>query len=108
MNESEPNLDEKKASNNYLLMMNETEQAKKFGGIKENEILDFDREPKDFSKGVLKDYSESKTKSEHRPRTDGRRHHRSRSTENVPENAESISKLVDEYFKKQFDKNTFD
>ena len=40
MNESEPNLDEKKASNNYLLMMNETEQAKKFGGIKENEILD--------------------------------------------------------------------
>ena len=108
MNESEANLDEKKASNNYLMMMNETEQAKKFGGIKENEILDFDREPKEFSKGVLQAYSESKTKTENRPRTDGKRHHRSRSTEDVPESAESISKLVDEYFKKQFDKNTFD
>ncbi len=108
MNESEVNLDEKKASNNYLMMMNETEQAKKFGGIKQNEILDFDREPKDFSKGVLQNYSENKEKTEHRRRTDGKRHHRSRSTENVPENAESISKLVDEYFKKQFDKNTFD
>lgn len=108
MNESETNLDEKKASNNYLRMMNETEQAKRFGGIRDTEVLDFDREPKDYSKGVLQNYTENKAKTEHRPRTDGKGHRRSRSTENVPENAESISKLVDEYFKKQFDKNTFD
>lgn len=111
MNESEKDLDEKKASNNYLMMMNETEQAKKFGGIKENEILDFDREPKEYSKGVAGIYSdhhtERKSNSEQKQPSDGKRHHRSRSTENVPENAESISKLVDEYFKKQFDKSTY-
>ena len=91
--------------------MNETEQAKRFGGIKENEILDFDREPKAFSKGVAEIYSEprreNRAKTEQKQSTDGKRHRRSRSTENVPENAESISKLVDEYFKKQFDKSTY-
>lgn len=111
LNESETELDEKKASNNYLMMMNETEQAKRFGGIKENEILDFDREPKAFSKGVAEIYSEprreNRAKTEQKQSTDGKRHRRSRSTENVPENAESISKLVDEYFKKQFDKSTY-
>lgn len=111
LNESETELDEKKASNNYLMMMNETEQAKRFGGIKENEILDFDREPKAFSKGVAEIYSEprleNRVKTEQKQSTDGKRHRRSRSTENVPENAESISKLVDEYFKKQFDKSTY-
>ena len=111
LNESETELDEKKASNNYLMMMNETEQAKRFGGIKENEILDFDREPKAFSKGVTEIHSEprreNRVKTEQKQSTDGKRHRRSRSTENVPENAESISKLVDEYFKKQFDKSTY-
>ena len=111
LNESETELDEKKASNNYLMMMNETEQAKRFGGIKENEILDFDREPKAFSKGVAEIYSEprreNRAKTEQKQSTDGKGHRRSRSTENVPENAESISKLVDEYFKKQFDKSTY-
>lgn len=111
LNESETELDEKKASNNYLMMMNETEQAKRFGGIKENEILDFDREPKAFSKGVAEIYSEprleNRVKTEQKQSTDGKRHRRSRSTEKVPENAESISKLVDEYFKKQFDKSTY-
>ena len=111
LNESETELDEKKASNNYLMMMNETEQAKRFGGIKENEILDFDREPKAFSKGVAEIHSEprleNRVKTEQKQSTDGKRHRRSRSTENVPENAESISKLVDEYFKKQFDKSTY-
>lgn len=111
LNESETELDEKKASNNYLMMMNETEQAKRFGGIKENEILDFDREPKAFSKGVAEIYSEprreNRAKAEQKQSPDGKRHRRSRSTENVPENAESISKLVDEYFKKQFDKSTY-
>ena len=110
-NESETELDEKKASNNYLMMMNETEQAKRFGGIKENEILDFDREPKAFSKGVAEIYSEprreNRAKTEQKQSPDGKGHRRSRSTENVPENAESISKLVDEYFKKQFDKSTY-
>lgn len=111
LNESETELDEKKASNNYLMMMNETEQAKRFGGIKENEILDFDREPKAFSKGVAEIHSEprreNRVKTEQKQSNDGKRHRRSRSTENVPENAESISKLVDEYFKKQFDKSTY-
>ncbi len=111
LNESETELDEKKASNNYLMMMNETEQAKRFGGIKENEILDFDREPKAFSKGVAEIYSEprreNRAKTEQKQSPDGKRHRRSRSTENVPKNAESISKLVDEYFKKQFDKSTY-
>ena len=111
LNESETELDEKKASNNYLMMMNETEQAKRFGGIKENEILDFDREPKAFSKGVAEIHSEprreNRVKTEQKQSNDGKRHRRSRSTENVPENAESISKLIDEYFKKQFDKSTY-
>lgn len=111
MNESEKNLDEKKASNNYLMMMNETEQAKKFGGIKENEILDFDRAPKEYSKGVTEIHSEHhaerKVKTEQKQPPDGKRRYRPRSTENVPESAESISKLVDEYFKKQFDKSTY-
>ena len=98
------------------MMMNETEQEKKFGGIKENEILDFDRKPTEYSKGVLRGYEDKKSSeksaerehhssgSEHRS---GSRKHRSRSTENVPESAESISKLVDEYFKKNFDKHTY-
>lgn len=111
LNESETELDEKKASNNYLMMMNETEQAKRFGGIKESEILDFDREPKAFSKGVAEIHSEprleNRAKTEQKQSSDGKRHRRSRSTEKVPENAESISKLVDEYFKKQFDKSTY-
>lgn len=116
MNEAEPNPTEETASNNYLMMMNETEQEKKFGGIKENEILDFDRKPTEYSKGVLRGYEDKKSSeksaerehhssgSEHRS---GSRKHRSRSTENVPESAESISKLVDEYFKKNFDKHTY-
>ncbi len=108
LNESRKTDDEKTASDNFLMMLNETEQAKKFGEIRDNEIADLDREPKEFSKGVL----ETDIKKEHEkspsPSDEVKRHRRSRSTENVPENAESISKLVDEYFKKQFDKNTFD
>lgn len=112
MNESEPNLDEETASNNFLMMMNESEQSKRFGRIKENEILDFDRKPREYSKGVLgtdsgRTEKERKTTDEHKKSGSGRKR-RMRSTESVPESAESISKLVDEYFKKNFDKHTYD
>lgn len=112
MNESSESTDAKTASNNFLMAMNETEQVKKFGNIRENEILDFDREPKAYTKKFGPSYAdknesvkntEKKTESEN---SHGKKR-RLRSTENVPENAESISKLVDEYFKKQFDKSTY-
>lgn len=112
MNESSESTDAKTASNNFLMAMNETEQVKKFGNIRENEILDFDREPKAYTKKFGPSYAdknesvkntEKKTESEN---SHGKKR-RMRSTENVPENAESISKLVDEYFKKQFDKSTY-
>lgn len=108
LNESQTEPDEKTASNNYLMMLNETSQAKKFGGIQDTEILDLDREPKEFSKGVLEKSMDNTHGERHSGSGDGKHRRRSRSTENVPESAESISKLVDEYFKKQFDKNTFD
>lgn len=111
MNESEPNLDEETASNNFMMMMNESEQSKRFGRIKENEILDFDRKPREYSKGVLgtdsgRTEKERKSSDEHKKSGSGKKR-RMRSTESVPESAESISKLVDEYFKKNFDKHTY-
>lgn len=111
MNESEANLDEETASNNFMMMMNESEQSKRFGRIKENEILDFDRKPREYSKGVLgtdsgRTEKERKSSDEHKKSGSGKKR-RMRSTESVPESAESISKLVDEYFKKNFDKHTY-
>lgn len=111
MNESEPNLDEETASNNFMMMMNESEQSKRFGRIKENEILDFDRKPREYSKGVLgtdsgRTEKERKSSDENKKSGSGKKR-RMRSTESVPESAESISKLVDEYFKKNFDKHTY-
>lgn len=111
MNESEENLDEETASNNFMMMMNESEQSKRFGRIKENEILDFDRKPREYSKGVLgtdsgRTEKERKSSDEHKKSGSGKKR-RMRSTESVPESAESISKLVDEYFKKNFDKHTY-
>lgn len=111
MNESEANLDEETASNNFMMMMNESEQSKRFGRIKENEILDFDRKPREYSKGVLgtdsgRTEKERKSSDEHKESGSGKKR-RMRSTESVPESAESISKLVDEYFKKNFDKHTY-
>lgn len=103
MNESSETLDEKTMQKNYLMMMNETAQNKKFAGTKENEILDFDREPKDYSKEYLGGISE---KSDHLTKKHSKKY-RSRTTENIPESSESISKLVDEYYKKQFDKYTY-
>lgn len=111
MNESEENLDEETASNNFMMMMNESEQSKRFGRIKENEILDFDRKPREYSKGVLgtdsgRTEKERKSSDENKKPGSGKKR-RMRSTESVPESAESISKLVDEYFKKNFDKHTY-
>lgn len=112
MNESENGIDEKTVSNNYLMMMNETEQNKRFGSIKQNEVLDFDREPGAYAKKYSPAYNEKTERNRHESNRDGKRSggrkRKMRSTEAVPENAESISKLVDEYFKKQFDKNTFE
>lgn len=97
MNESVPELDEKTASNNYMMMMNETNQNRKFGVSRNNEILDFDRNPAEYSKKFLDSVVDTTSKPENRKNE----------PEDISESSESISKLVGEYFQKQFDKNTF-
>ena len=95
MNESTPDLDEKSASDNYMMMMNETNQNRKFGESKNNEILDFDRNPKEYSNSFFEDAVDATVKTS------------SDKKEDTAESSDSISKLVGEYFQKQFDKNTF-
>lgn len=95
MNESTPDLDEKSASDNYMMMMNETNQNRKFGESKNNEILDFDRNPKEYSNSFFEDSVDATVKTS------------SDKKEDTAESSDSISKLVGEYFQKQFDKNTF-
>lgn len=95
MNESTPDLDEKSASNNYMMMMNETNQNRKFGELKNNEILDFDRNPKEYSNSFFENVVDTTVKAP------------SDKKEDSAESSDSISKLVGEYFQKQFDKNTF-
>lgn len=95
MNESTPDLDEKSASDNFMMMMNETNQNRKFGESKNNEILDFDRNPKEYSNSFFEDAVDAKVKTS------------SDKKEDTAESSDSISKLVGEYFQKQFDKNTF-
>lgn len=95
MNESTPDLDEKSASNNYMMMMNETNQNRKFGELKNNEILDFDRNPKEYSNSFFENVVDTTVKAS------------SEKKEDSAESSDSISKLVGEYFQKQFDKNTF-
>ncbi len=95
MNESTPDLDEKSASDNFMMMMNETNQNRKFGESKNNEILDFDRNPKEYSNSFFEDAVNATVKTS------------SDKKEDTAESSDSISKLVGEYFQKQFDKNTF-
>jgi len=95
MNESTPDLNEKSASDNFMMMMNETNQNRKFGESKNNEILDFDRNPKEYSNSFFEDAVDAKVKTS------------SDKKEDTAESSDSISKLVGEYFQKQFDKNTF-
>ncbi|HAY73054.1 MAG TPA: hypothetical protein DCY31_04235 [Ruminococcaceae bacterium] len=95
MNESTPDLDEKSASDNYMMMMNETNQNRKFGESKNNEILDFDRNPKEYSNSFFENVVDTTVKAS------------SDKKEDSAESSDSISKLVGEYFQKQFDKNTF-
>lgn len=95
MNESTPDLDEKSASDNYMMMMNETNQNRKFGESKNNEILDFDRNPKEYSNSFFEDAVDATVKTSPDKKED------------TAESSDSISKLVGEYFQKQFDKNTF-
>ena len=95
MNESTPDLDEKSASDNFMMMMNETNQNRKFGESKNNEILDFDRNPKEYSNSFFEDAVDATVKTS------------SDKKEDTAESSDSISKLVGEYFQKQLDKNTF-
>lgn len=95
MNESTPDLNEKSASDNFMMMMNETNQNRKFGESKNNEILDFDRNPKEYSNSFFEDAVDATVKTS------------SDKKEDTAESSDSISKLVGEYFQKQFDKNTF-
>ena len=78
-----------------MMMMNETNQNRKFGELKNNEILDFDRNPKEYSNSFFENVVDTTVKAS------------SDKKEDSAESSDSISKLVGEYFQKQFDKNTF-
>ena len=64
MNEATEDLDEEKASNNFMMMMNESVQNKKFPHEKETEIVDYDKTPENYSSSYLGDFANSNSKYE--------------------------------------------
>lgn len=94
------------SSNNIFMLINETNQNRKFAGTAENEVMDLDRDPAAFSEGFFGNVMDDtlKTDVDLSRKTDGEK---GKETTNISESSGDISKLVGDFFENQFNKNTF-
>lgn len=94
------------STNNIFMLINETNQNRKFAGTAENEIVDLDRDPAAFSEGFFGNVMDDTLKTD----VDLSRKNageKGKETTNISESSGDISKLVGDFFENQFNKNTF-
>ena len=94
------------STNNIFMLINETNQNRKFAGTAENEVMDLDRDPAAFSEGFFGNVMDNtlKTDVDLSRKADGEK---GKETTNISESSGDISKLVGDFFENQFNKNTF-
>lgn len=94
------------STNNIFMLINETNQNRKFAGTAENEVMDLDRDPAAFSEGFFGNVMDDTLKTD----VDLSRKNageKGKETTNISESSGDISKLVGDFFENQFNKNTF-
>lgn len=93
-------------ANNIFMLINETNQNRKFAGTAENEVVDLDRDPSSFSEGFFGNVMDDTLKTD----VDLSRkseNEKGKETTNISESSGDISRLVGDFFENQFNKNTF-